>query len=293
MPLPDRHLTALVLVSNGRMLLIDSGEGTQISLKMLGWGFKDIDTVCFTHYHADHISGLPGLLLTIGNSGKTEPLTLAGPPGLQEVVNSLRVIAPELPYEIRFHEISADRQESFEASGGFNVNTLPLDHSITCLGYKIEVKRSREFDPEKAENENIPRIFWSRLQKGEEIYDGGKLYVPDMVLGEDRRGIKICYCTDTRPTENLIGFIKEADLFICEGMYGDDEKLSKAEENKHMLFSEAAALALKGNVRELWLTHYSPSLISPEEYFEKAKSIFQNSHLGKDRMTKNLNFEMP
>lgn len=291
MPLPDRHLTALMLAVNGKMLLIDCGEGTQISLKILGWGFKDIDTICFTHYHADHISGLPGLLLTIGNSGKTEPLTLIGPKGLQHVVNSLRVIAPELPYEIKFVEISSEKPEFFK-SPGFDVYTLPLDHSITCIGYKIEVKRGREFHAERAESENIPRVFWSKLQKGEEVNFGDKLYTPEMVLGEERKGIKICYCTDTRPIESLVPFIKEADLFVCEGMYGDDEKLSKAEENKHMLFSEAAKLALEGNVKELWLTHYSPSITFPEEYMEKTRSIFYNSRLGEDRMIKSLKFEM-
>ena len=86
MPMPERFLSSMLLRINGRLILVDCGEGTQVTLKMLGWGFKAIDTICFTHYHADHISGLPGMLLTIGNSGRTEPVKLIGPPGLKKVV---------------------------------------------------------------------------------------------------------------------------------------------------------------------------------------------------------------
>ena len=110
LPLPGRWLTSLLLRYNGSSMLIDCGEGTQIAIKEKGWSFHPIDVICFTHYHADHISGLPGLLLTIGNSDRTEPVTLIGPKGLSRVVSALRVIAPELPYELRFIELSESRE---------------------------------------------------------------------------------------------------------------------------------------------------------------------------------------
>ncbi len=290
MPLPGRYLTSLLIASQGKMILIDCGEGTQVTLKMCGWGFKAIEAICFTHFHADHIAGLPGMLLTIANSGKTTPLTIIGPIGLETVVNGLRVVAPHLPFEIIFIEVSNDKADSFDIHG-FKIDTLPLEHGMTCVGYNINIARQRKFDALRAESENIPKVFWNKLQKGEEIFFEGKQYTPDMVLGEDRKGIKISYCTDTRPTENMISFIKEADLFICEGMYGEDEYIVKAMEYKHMLFSEAAVLAKNANVKELWLTHFSPSLLFPEEHLDVAQKIFLNTKIGEDRLIKEIKFD--
>jgi ribonuclease Z len=289
MPMANRYLTSLLVSYGGRMLLIDCGEGTQVSLKLLKWGFKSIEAICFTHYHADHVVGFPGLLLTIANSGREEPLTVIGPPGLREVVAGLRVIVPYLPFELKLLELKEDKA-GFTAVGNFKLETQPVEHSMPCFSYKLEVERMRRFNREKAEKENVPMEFWNRLRKGEQIQHQGRILTKEMILGEERKGLKLCYCTDTRPVESLIPFIREADLFICEGMYGEDEYLPKALLNKHMLFSEAANLAQKGEVKELWLTHYSPSLMNPSDYIENTKRIFNNTFLGEDRMTTTLNF---
>lgn len=289
MPVPNRFLTSMMAAFNGSMMLIDCGEGTQVSLKMLKWGFKAIDIVAFTHYHGDHIIGFPGLLLTLGNSGRTEPLNVLGPPGLKNVINGLRVICPELPFELNLVEISADVTEHIKI-GEFSISTLPVEHSLPCLAYKIEALRTKKFNREKAESLKIPMKLWNRLQKGEEIEFEGKVFTPDMVLGESRKGLQVCYCTDSRPQNELVDFIKGSELLICEGMYGDDSNLDKAIQNKHMLFSEAAMLAREGAVDELWLTHFSPSLTNPEDYLENARKIFINTLIGQDRMVKNLIF---
>ena len=288
MPLLHRWLTALMTRFNGSSLLIDCGEGTQIAIKEKGWSFKPIDVICFTHYHGDHISGLPGLLLTMGNADRTEPLTLIGPKGLERVVNALRVIAPELPFELKFIEITQP-EETFELNG-YRLKAFRVNHNVLCYGYTLEIDRAGKFDLERAMAQEIPKEYWKHLQKGETIEEEGNVYTPDMVLGAPRKGIKLTYCTDTRPTNSIRENAKDSDLFICEGMYGEAEKDAKAVEYKHMTFYEAAQLAKEADVAELWLTHYSPSLIRPEEYMDAVKAVFPNAKPGKDSMSVELTF---
>jgi len=289
MPLPGRWLTALMTRYNGSSLLIDCGEGTQITIKEKGWSFHSIDIICFTHYHGDHISGLPGLLLSMGNADRTEPITLIGPKGLERVVNSLRVIAPELPYELKFIELT-NAEETFEING-YHIEAFKVNHNVLCYGYSLTIKRSGRFFLEKAEANHVPQCYWNRLQKGETIHAEDVVYTPELVLGSERKGIKLIYCTDSRPTKSIVDHAMEADLFICEGMYGEKGKDLKAQEYKHMTFQEAATLAKKANVQELWLTHYSPSLVRPEEFIGDARAIFANTQPGKDRKSVTLEFD--
>ena len=289
MPLPYRWLTSLYARYNGKVILIDCGEGTQIAMKEQGWSAKPIDVICFTHYHADHISGLPGLLLTMGNADRTEPVTMIGPKGLEQVVNSLRMIAPELPFDINFIELR-DKEEIIDING-LTLKAFRVNHNVICYGYTIEISRAGKFQPDQAIAQNIPKPFWGRLQKGEIIEDGNMVYTPDMVLGPPRKGIKLTYCTDTRPTELIVENAKESDLFICEGMYGEKDKQDKARQYKHMTFYEAANIAKEAHVKEMWLTHYSPSLNYPAEFIEDTRKIFTNTIAGKDGMTTTLGFE--
>lgn len=288
MPLPYRWLTSLMLRFNGSNLLIDCGEGTQIAIKEKGWSFKPIDVICFTHYHGDHISGLPGLLLTMGNADRREPLTLIGPKGLERVVSALRVIAPELPFEVRYREIT-EPEETFEING-YRLKAFRVKHNVICYGYTIEIDRAGKFQVEAAERLEIPKQYWKVLQKGEDAQVNGRVYTPEMVLGPPRKGIKLTYCTDTRPTDSILNNAAESDLFICEGMYGEKEKAAKAVEYKHMTFYEAAKLAKDAQVKEMWLTHYSPSLNHPEEFMEDVRAIFPAAKAGKDRMSVELDF---
>lgn len=289
MPLPNRWLTALMTRYNGSSLLIDCGEGTQIAIKEKGWSFHPIDIICFTHYHGDHISGLPGLLLSMGNADRKEPVTMIGPKGLERVVNALRVIAPELPFEIRFIELSKPFEEI--RINGYVIQAFKVNHNVTCYGYNIIIERGGRFYVEKANENQVPQIYWNRLQKGEIIQDGEITYTPDMVLGPPRKGIKLTYCTDTRPVDTIAEHAKNADLFICEGMYGENDKLDKAKDHKHMTFYEAAQLAKAAEVKELWLTHFSPSLIRPEDYMEATRTIFPNAKAGKDKKSITLEFD--
>lgn len=289
MPLPYRKLTALMTRYNGSNLLIDCGEGTQIAIREKGWSVHDLDVICFTHYHADHISGLPGLLLTLGNADRTKPVHMIGPKGLERVVNALRTIAPELPFPIEYHEIT-EKEQDFEMNG-YCIHAFRVNHNVTCYGYTLEIKRQGRFDVERARRQEIPQKFWSRLQKGEIIVDGDRVLTPEMVLGPQRKGIKLTYCTDTRPVPIIAECAKHADLFICEGMYAEKEKEAKARQYKHMTFYEAADLAKRAEVTEMWLTHYSPSLTRAESYMDEVHKIFPAASLGKDGRSVELEFE--
>ena len=289
MPLPYRKLTALMTRYNGSNLLIDCGEGTQVAIREKGWSVHDLDVICFTHYHADHISGLPGLLLTLGNADRTKPVHMIGPKGLERVVNALRTIAPELPFPIEYHEIT-EKEQDFEMNG-YCIHAFRVNHNVTCHGYTLEIKRQGRFDVERARRQEIPQKFWSRLQKGEIIEDGDRVLTPEMVLGPQRKGIKLTYCTDTRPVPIIAECAKHADLFICEGMYAEKEKEAKARQYKHMTFYEAADLAKRAEVTEMWLTHYSPSLTRAESYMDEVHKIFPAASLGKDGRSVELEFE--
>lgn len=289
MPLPRRHLTSLMARYNGTSILIDCGEATQVAIKEKGWTFKPIDLILFTHFHGDHIGGLPGLLLTMGNADRTEPLTIIGPKGLKRVCESLRVIAPELPFSIEYLEIEGEEQ-TFEFPE-FRIEAFKVKHRVTCYGYNLIIDRAGKFDAGRAKELPIPIQMWGRLQNGEEIEYEGILYTPDMVMGPPRKGLKVTYCTDTRPVPVIASKAKGADLFICEGMYGDKEKQEDAERKYHMTFYEAAAIGAEAKPARMWLTHYSPSLIKPAEYMDEVHQIYENVEPGKDLKSLTLKFE--
>ncbi len=228
MPLPKRYLTSLAARYNGMSILIDCGEGTQMALREKGWSPNPIAVMCFTHYHADHISGLPGMLLNMGNAERSEPLTMIGPKGLERVVGALRVIAPELPFEIIYHELKENEERIALPEEGAFIRAFRVNHNVICYGYNIEIERKGRFNAEAAKAQGIPVKCWNRLQHGMTVEEDGITYTPDMVMGEERRGLKVTYTTDTRPTESIVKNAAGADLFICEGMYGDKEKEANA-----------------------------------------------------------------
>jgi ribonuclease Z len=274
---------------NGTSLLIDCGEGTQIALREKGWSFKPINTILLTHFHADHIAGLPGFLLTMGNSDRTEPVRIIGPKGTPRMIAAVRTLAPELPFNLEVIEIESSEQ-TFHVDG-MDITAFRVNHNITCYGYEVSIKRSGKFDAERARKNQIPLKFWNPLQKGQTIESDGRVFTPDMVLGAERKGLKVVYTTDTRPTESIGEHAKGADLFICEGMYGEPGMEKKAREHRHMTMMEAAEIARKAEPARMWLTHFSPSLVRPDLYMNTVREVFPEAIAARDGQEITLNFE--
>ncbi len=289
MPLPRRWVTSLLVRYNGASLLVDCGEGTQIALREKGWSFKPVNTILLTHFHADHIAGLPGFFLTMGNSDRTEPVTVIGPRGLSRIMTAVRTIAPELPFEVNFIEIDGNEQTFL--IDGMEITAFRVQHNIVCYAYEISVRRKGRFDAARAKAQEIPLRFWNPLQKGETIEDGERIYTPEMVLGEERKGLKVVYATDTRPVPAITEHALNADLLVCEGMYGEPGMDKKAREHRHMTMQEAAQIGKDAQPVNMWLTHYSPSLVRPDQYMSSVHTIYPNVIAAKDGQEITLKFE--
>ena len=281
MPLPNRFLTSV----------LDCGEGTQISLRSLNLKWKKVSAVFVSHTHADHITGIPGLLMLSAQVDRDEPLIIVGPPKIKEYIEtSRRVLDMYINYEIIVKEI-ADPSIPGEVFRGddFSVYSFPLNHSKVCVGYKlIEDPRPGVFDPQKAEAAGVPRgPLWSHLQKGETVVNlRSETVRPDQVLGPPRRGCRFSFVTDTAYLPTIAGEVSGSDLFICEGMFTSDLTESAAEK-KHLTAVQAAQIASEaGGIRQMGLIHYSPRFTNRDlqQLLNEAKAVFPQTFLTKDGM---------
>lgn len=288
-PLPDRWLSSALVRVGSSLVLLDCGEGTQIAMRERHWGFRRLDAICLSHLHADHVAGIPGLLHTVANAGKTTPLAIYGPVGTVEVIEGLRTIAPVLPYDMIVHEM--DDGGEVEGPGGLAIRVAAGEHRVPVLGYRLERERSRRFDPDRARALGVPVDRWSHLQHGERVAVDGLTVRPDQVLGEARPGVALGFVTDTRATPALRDLVAGVDLLISEGTYGDDAAAEGAERWGHMTFRQAATLARDAGVGHLWLTHFSAGMRDPEAWRENAATVFPDVTIGYAGLAGTLAFD--
>jgi ribonuclease Z len=286
MPLKDRWLTSCYIEHNGKAVLVDCGEGTQIALAEYGCKISRIEILLITHVHADHISGLPGFLLSLGNSSRTSPLEIYLPEGTAHIVEKLTCICDRLPFEIHVRELPLSCEGRVPADTIdplLEIKSLPLRHSTDCLGYSFTFGRKPVFLPESAQSLGIPVKYWKTLHSGENVrLEDGRLITPDMVTGDERPAVKLAYVTDTLPFSGISRFAEGADLFICEGMYGETDKKKSMNQKGHMLMQDACSLAAAAGAKRLWLTHYSPAEKHPKIYAKQLAKLFPNVTVSRD-----------
>ncbi|MEX2445373.1 MAG: ribonuclease Z [Alkalispirochaeta sp.] len=291
MPLPNRHLTSVLLRREGEVFLFDAGEGTQVSLRALNLKWKKISAILISHTHADHVTGLPGMLMLSSQVDRDDPLYVIGPPRIAEYVESNRkVLEMYINFEIRVREIVEPREPQLVFQGeGYSIHSFPLRHSRVCVGYTlIEEDRPGLFYPERAQDAGVPRgPLWSRLQSGETVtLDDGRDVSPNQVLGPRRKGRKFTYMTDTLPLDSVVPHIANSDMLISEGMFTEEHRES-ALAKKHMTAADAARLAARaGGIRRMGLIHYSPRFTNRQlkDLLREAQEHFPASFLTRDRM---------
>ncbi|HHU36167.1 MAG TPA: ribonuclease Z [Treponema sp.] len=294
MPLPYRHLTSVLLRREGDLFLFDGGEGTQVSLRRLNLRWKKINAIFVSHTHADHVTGLPGLLMLSSQVDRDDPLYIFGPPKIAEYINSSRqVLDMYINYKIIIKEIT---EPGIVYQGdGFHVRAFPLQHTKPCVGYALEeYERPGEFNPEQAKKLGVPcGPLWSRLQSGESVTaDSGDIIKPEQVLGSSRKGRKFSYVTDTKYLPSIAHEVANSDLLVCEGMF-ERELTETAADKKHMTAEQAAIVARDGKVKKMALIHYSPRYTDSDlkRLLSEARSIFPQTILSRDRLVIPIEYE--
>ena len=295
MPLPERALSAAYLTCGGRGLLLDCGEGTQAAARRAGISLMKTDIIALSHYHGDHVFGLPGLLQSMNALDRAEPLYITGPAGIESELAPILTLAGEVKYPIRLIEVPDEGLELRSISrswpNGARLQAFETKHRVISQGYVFTLHRAGKFLPERARALSLPVECWGKLQNGRSVEIDGRLIEPEMVLSEPRRGIKVLFSGDTAPCESMLEAARDAQLLILDATYGEDEQAELAEKYGHMTFSQAAQLAGGSGAEVLWLSHYSPMIKNPGDYIHNARRYFENSHCGYDGMSASLKFE--
>ena len=270
---------ALLVRRGGERLLFDCAEGTQRQLLRSSVGLVDLEEIFITHFHADHVLGLPGMLKTFALRGRDLPLNVFGPRGLRDLIGSLRRVVGKLTYQLRLVELEPG--DVLERDG-YRIATFGVSHSASSLGWSlIEATRPGRFDVEQADELGVAPAERGTLQHGQPLtLEDGRTVTPEQVLGPPRPGRKVVLTGDTAPTEEIIEAAWEADVLVTEATFADEER-DRAEETLHQTATQAAELAQRARVELLALTHLSNRYFGPE-IAREARAIFPETVVPRD-----------
>jgi len=285
--MPYRMLTSMAVRLNGQIYLFDAGEGTQLNWKKLRLGVRGLSLIAVTHLHADHCLGVPGLMMMRAQMEEAGPLTILGPPGIEEFIRqNQRILEYYLNYPLSFIEWSEESSELAYENDQVRIFWHPLRHTRFCLGYRLEEReRPGRFNPGKAMALGVPAgPLWGKLQRGESVVgEEGKVVTPERVLGPPRPGRCVAFVVDTRPTKGIYRLCDKADMAFMEGMFLP-EHAAHADEKGHMTVEEGARIAARAGVGRAVLVHISPRY--EEDELEKleaaARGQFPNAGMGRD-----------
>lgn len=295
MPIPDRALTAATLTSAGHTILFDCGEGTQTAARRAGVSLMKADVIALTHYHGDHVFGLPGLMQTMEVLGRATPLTVIGPAGLRTALRPLLELVGHTGYPVRLVELPDGGVSMREIARGWpeaaRLTAFETAHRVVSQGYSFTLGRAGKFQPERAKALGVPVKQWSLLQRGQSVRAGERTVTPGEVLGPARRGLKFVFTGDSALCDSLVEGARGADLMISEATYGDNAQAQMAAEYGHMTFAQAAEVARRADARRLWLAHYSQMVEDPGKYLPNATAVFENTLCGEDGMSLTLRFD--
>lgn len=282
LPTKTRNPSSIMLNRDGELLLFDCGEGAQQQMMRAKTGMMAISSIFITHFHADHVLGIPGLLQTLSFHGREEPLDIYGPMWVEDFTRLVMALGYcKLKFEVRAHTLIPG--EAIEKDDYFIVTAKGM-HSVPSLAYAfVEKPRPGRFDRDRAIELGVPEgPLFSKLHNGESVEVGGRVILPEDVVGEPRAGRKIVYSGDTRPCDEVIELSRGADLLIHDGTLAE-EKLDWAKESLHSTAREAAEVALEANVSRLILTHISSRYSDDTSVLlEEAKAVFENVEIASD-----------
>jgi ribonuclease Z len=289
-PSVDRNVAALAVQREGETILFDCGEGTQRQMMRYGVSFA-FREIFFTHYHADHMLGVTGLLRTLGLQDRTTPITLYGPRGAQRILGAAVGLGIERNrFEVEIVEIAVGERLN---RGDYDIVAFQTDHRADTVGYAlVEHTRLGRFNPDKARELAIPEgPLWGRIHKGEAIeLPDGRRVEPAELVGEPRRGRKLVYTGDTRPCASVVEAAAGADLLVHEATFGEEER-ARAVETGHSTAAQAAEVARQAGARRLVLTHISPRYTrDAPELLAEAKAVFPETLVARDGLTIDVPF---
>lgn len=276
-PSRDRCMPCVAVRCETETILFDCGEGTQRQLMISPFSFMKLNGIFITHMHGDHVLGLPGLIQTMGLSGRKEKLTVCGPEGFSESLKKIMSACGEdIEYELEIRDLCGGETVQFK---NFEISAFSTDHNVTSIGYSLREKDSRgRFDRKKAISLGLrPGPDFSKLQNGENVGD----VTPDMVIGPSRPGCKVIYSGDTAPCSEVVNAAKDADVLIHESTFSNDE-LKLAIAHKHSTSVQAAEIAKEANCRALFLIHISNRYDDKAKLENEAKSVFSESIIPND-----------
>lgn len=285
-PTLQRNLACVALQRDGELFLLDAGEAAQIGMRRAGLGWARLEAVLISHMHGDHVTGLPGIMMSLQMIGREAPLTVIGPPGIGAWIRCFRrALQTGFSYEV--HIIEADGPGVVRETPEYEIVCAPLDHRLFCLGYALrERPRPGRFDVAAATDLGVPMgELFGRLQRGEAVDvpdgSGARRVTPDQVLGPPRPGLTVAYCTDTRPCAASVELARGADLLIHEGTF-DATMPDDAAAKGHSTVVEAAEIAREAGAHRLLITHISPRYGDVELLKEQARAVFPGTRIARD-----------